>query len=171
MLEVSLGRLHREGSVEIDARVPPDDPMWEGMQPAWAGPVEVHFRVSSAGSGEVIARGRVHGALAQACRRCLEPLEREFDEELTLVFVDEEDIEEGDDVGETHIIRPTDSKLDLSGAVREEVFLAVEPYVVCHPECKGLCPECGTNLNEGSCSCVRKEADPRWDALRKLKEK
>lgn len=171
MLQVSLGKLHREGSVEIDARVPPDDPMWEGMQPAWAKPVEAHFKVSSAGSGEIIARGRVQGALAQACRRCLEPLERTFDEELTLVFVDEEDIEEGDDVGETHIIRPTDSKLDLSGAVREEVFLAVEPYVVCDPECKGLCPDCGTNLNEGSCSCVRDEADPRWDALRKLKEK
>ncbi len=172
MLEVPLGLLQREGSVEVDARVPADHAMWEGLGTAWAGPVDVHFQVSLAGSGEVIARGHVQGVLAQSCRRCLEPLERTFDGDITIVFVDEEESEEDDvDGGATRVIEPSASELDLSGPVREEVFLAIEPYVVCEPECKGLCPGCGTNLNEGTCSCSGEEADPRWDALRKLKEK
>lgn len=172
MLEVPLARLYREGSVVVDARIPPEDPMWVGMDPPWAAPVEASFNISMAGSGEVIARGHVHGVLQQACRRCLEPLERTFDGDLTMVFIDEEDFEEdGDEDGATRIIHASDRELDLSRAVREEVFLAIEPYVVCSPECKGLCPGCGTNLNDGSCTCERNELDPRWEALRKLKEK
>lgn len=172
MLEVSLGLLQREGSVDVEARVPADHAMWEGLGTDWAGPVDVALEVSLAGSGEVIARGHVHGTLAQSCRRCLEPLEQGFDEDITIVFVDEEEAGEDEiEGGETRVIAPSASELDSSGPVREEVFLAIEPYVVCDPECKGLCPGCGTNLNEGTCSCSGEEADPRWDALRKLKEK
>lgn len=172
MLEVSLARLDREGSVAVDALVPPDDPMWAGMAHEWVGPVEVHLRVSAAGSGETVVRGKVRGALRQECRRCLEPLEREYDGELTMVFVDEEEVEAEDaDSGELRIIPARASVLDLSHAVREETLLTIEPYVVCDPECKGLCPGCGTNLNTGSCTCSKDERDPRWDALRKLKEK
>jgi uncharacterized protein len=172
MLEVPLGRLYRDGAFAIDTEVPSDDPMWAGLDPGWAGPVEAHFRLSVAGSGQIVARGRVRGLLAQHCRRCLEPLERTFDEEMTLVFVEEEETETDDgSPGDLHVIRGTDSELDLSGPIREEVFLAIEPYVVCDPECKGICPGCGTNLNEGACACRGEELDPRWDALRKLKEK
>jgi uncharacterized protein len=53
--------------------------------------------------------------------------------------------------------------------VREEVVLAVNPYVVCDPECRGLCPKCGAKLDEGECGCADDEADPRWAALRDLK--
>jgi uncharacterized protein len=172
MLEVPLSRLFREGTVVVDARIPPDDPMWAGMDPPWAAPIEANFKVSVAGSGEVIARGRVQGTLQQSCRRCLEPLETTFDEDLTMVFVDEDELDEDvEDDGSTRIIASSDKELDLSRPVREEVFLAIEPYVVCSPECKGLCPGCGTNLNEGPCTCEGDELDPRWDALRKLKEK
>lgn len=172
MLEVPLGRLQREGTVAIDARIPPDDPMWAGMTPSWATSVHASFQVSLAGSGEVFARGHVHGQLAQECRRCLEPLERMFDEDFTLVFVDEGEIEEEEEErGEAHVLQPTDSEVDLSGAIREEVFLSIEPYVVCDPECQGLCPGCGANLNERACTCSGRELDPRWEPLRKLKEK
>src|SRR6056297_1904906 len=126
MLEVSLSRLFREGTVVVDARIPPDDPMWAGMDPSWAAPVEASFKVSVAGSGEVIARGRVHGTLQQACRRCLDPLERAFDKDFTMVFVDEEEFdEETEEDGSTRLIASSDKELDLSRAVREEVFLAI----------------------------------------------
>jgi uncharacterized protein len=59
--------------------------------------------------------------------------------------------------------------LELGQAVREEVVLAMNPYVVCDPECPGLCPQCGANLKEGPCGCEEDELDPRWDALRELK--
>jgi uncharacterized protein len=59
----------------------------------------------------------------------------------------------------------------MSNAVRGEVILAMNPYAVCDPECKGLCPGCGANLNEGPCDCAVDETDPRWETLRALKDR
>lgn len=164
MLRVDLGRLDREGSVAVDARVASDDELWKDTDLDWAGDVEVRLRASFAGTGEVVARGTVGGTLLQECRRCLEPVETEFDEELTMVFVADAD----DDSG-AYTFEPIGDELDLSDAVREEVILAVNPFVVCKLECRGLCPQCGQNLNEGTCDCTMDEVDPRWAALRKLK--
>jgi uncharacterized protein len=52
--------------------------------------------------------------------------------------------------------------------IREELILAVPEYVLCREECRGLCPRCGKDLNEGPCAC-RPEPDPRWAALEALK--
>ena len=72
--------------------------------------------------------------------------------------------------GDARVLDARAPELDLSGPVREEVVLAVDPYVVCDPECRGLCPRCGANLNIEACGCSFHEPDPRWDALRALKE-
>jgi uncharacterized protein len=170
MLKVDLGRLDREGSVLVEAQVPADAGLWRDSGTEWDGPVDVRLRASYAGSGEVVARGRVKGTLADQCRRCLEPVRRSFDEEVTLVFsadATEEDSGEGD----AYAFDPSRGELDLSEAVRAEVILAVNPYVVCDPECRGLCPRCGANLNEGACACTVEEADPRWATLRALKDR
>ncbi len=97
-------------------------------------------------------------------------MQGEFDENLTLVFVEGEVGEDSGD-GDEYVFDPTRGELDLSNAVREEVILALNPYVVCDPGCRGLCPRCGTNLNERSCGCAEEERDPRWEALRALKDR
>lgn len=56
--------------------------------------------------------------------------------------------------------------LDLAPLLREEAVLAVPMGVLCRPDCAGLCPECGQNLNEGSCNCERDDIDPRLAILR-----
>ena len=169
MLRLDLARLGREGSVSVDARVPAENALWEGVEVTFDGPVAVHLTASYAGSGEVVVRGSLGANLAQECRRCLEPVSGRFDEDVTMVFVpsDEPGVEEDGDV---RLFDAGSGDLDLSEAVREEIVLAIDPYVVCDPECRGLCPKCGTNLNHGTCSCTTEEADPRWDALRALKE-
>jgi uncharacterized protein len=111
----------------------------------------------------------VRGELRQECRRCLQPVRTRFDEDLTLVFVEGDADAEWEDAG-AHAFEPRLGDLDLSEAVREEVLLAMNPYVVCDPACPGLCPMCGANLKEGDCGCTATESDPRWDALRELKE-
>lgn len=169
MLSLDLGRLAREGSVRVEARLAPDAPLWHESGVSWAGPVEVELVASHAGTGEVVVRGGIEGTLAQECRRCLEPVQTEFADEVTMVFVSAGTEGAEDDDG-VHVYDSGDV-LDMSDAVREEVILAVDPYVVCDPECRGLCPHCGVNLNTDSCDCGTVEADPRWDALRALKEK
>jgi uncharacterized protein len=167
MLTVDLGQLDREGSVDVEGRISADDPLWDDTGLEWDGDVEVRLRASFAGTGEVVARGRARGSLLQECRRCLQPVLIPVDAELTLVFIDDP---EEEDIGDVFPLEPQGLELDLSDAVREEIVLAVNPYVVCKPECRGLCPRCGTNLNEKSCDCSEDDADPRWAALRKLKK-
>lgn len=58
--------------------------------------------------------------------------------------------------------------IDLSPIIREEGILAIPIQALCRPDCKGLCPECGQNWNEGSCNCVHETGDPRLSALRAL---
>ena len=65
---------------------------------------------------------------------------------------------------------PSDGhEVDLAEPIREEVILAAPTYVVCHPNCRGLCARCGADLNETTCECAVEEPDPRWDVLRALK--
>lgn len=168
MLSLDLGRLAREGSVQVEAELPEDDALWEGAGVAWAESVDVRLMASLAGTGEVVVRGGVAGVLAQECRRCLEPVSNDFDQEITAVFVASDTPGAEDDEGV--IVYDPGKDIDLGLAVREEVILAVDHYVVCQPECRGLCPSCGTNLNTEPCSCRTEEEDPRWDALRALKE-
>ena len=58
--------------------------------------------------------------------------------------------------------------LDLSDVLRQ-YLLTTEPLKsLCRPDCQGLCPECGTNLNTEKCKCAEFTIDPRWDALAQL---
>lgn len=175
MLEVRLDRIDREGTVLLDETVPAGDSLWAGLDQEWAGPVAVRFSVTVAGSGEIVARGSVRGSMDRTCRRCLDPVQREVHHEITLVYVEaplskDQETNEPADEG-TYLLPPGSISLDLGPALREEVILATNPYVVCSTHCLGLCPECGAELNEASCSCETVERDPRWDALLRLKEK
>jgi uncharacterized protein len=60
-------------------------------------------------------------------------------------------------------------QLDLRDEVRSAILLSSPIKPLCGPDCKGLCPECGANLNESKCSCEARPADPRWKGLEKLR--
>jgi uncharacterized protein len=167
MLRVDLGQLSREGSVVVEARLPAEGGIWEDTDLRWAEDVQIKLRVSLAGTGEVVARGKVQGTLRQECRRCLTEVDTDFAQDLTMVFV--ADGADADGESGAYAFESTGLELELGDAVREEVVLAVNPYVVCDPDCRGLCPKCGANLNEGPCGCTDDETDPRWAALRDLK--
>jgi uncharacterized protein len=63
-----------------------------------------------------------------------------------------------------------DERLDLSGWARDAVALALPDKILCRPDCAGLCPECGKNLNEEPHSHEEEHRDPRWAALETLRE-
>ena len=98
------------------------------------------------------------------CRRCLTDVTEEVNDELHAVFAPAGDDEVDDpDVFE---FDPGGRELDLRPAVRESWLLAVPAFAECREDCKGLCPSCGADLNEGECAC-EPARDSRWDALRK----
>jgi len=164
MLRLDLARLERDGSVRLEAEVPSDDPMWNGSDLSFEGPASVDLRAQEAVSGDIVVRGRVEGTLRFECRRCLDPVLVDVDEELTIVYAPE-NLLAVEDV-ETRPIPDRARDLDLGAAVREELILALDPFVVCDSACRGLCPKCGVNLNQQTCDCVTGEPDSRWDVLR-----
>ncbi|MFH1733516.1 MAG: DUF177 domain-containing protein [bacterium] len=63
------------------------------------------------------------------------------------------------------------TEIDLAQDIRDLLILELPTKVLCDEECKGLCLNCGANLNREACSCQDKPSDPRWDALKKLRNK
>jgi uncharacterized protein len=68
--------------------------------------------------------------------------------------------------GETY--RLDHDALDLQPLVRDALVLDLPHTPLCGPECRGLCPNCGTDRNTSSCDCETHDTDPRWAALRSL---
>ena len=89
------------------------------------------------------------------CSRCLSPVEREID------FDFDEEFDEEDYPGE-------DAVIDLMEIASQMWLTAIPMRVLCRDDCKGLCPVCGKDLNEGDCGCPGDGMDPRLEALRGL---
>jgi uncharacterized protein len=167
MLMLDLPRLEREGSLQFQGEIPADAPLWDGTDLRLTGPLKVAGTARVAGSGEILVDARIEGEIRQECRRCLAEVLTPVELSPMMVF-GEPDAESGED-GEVRPLGLTATELDLREAVREEVILAVDPFVVCDPDCKGLCPQCGIDRNKETCECELEEPDSRWDALRALK--
>ena len=153
-------------AVLVDAALPSEDLVWQEDDPRPVDSVHVTGRVSTAGPERYFFSGHIEGTAAAECRRCLTELRTSVAEDVQFIFVEpgSEDADEPD-------VFPIDSstgELDLRPAVREQWLLSLPRYPVCRDDCKGFCPTCGTNLNEGSCDCAPVSTDPRWDTLRNL---
>lgn len=66
------------------------------------------------------------------------------------------------------ILTVPDMKLDLDELLYSEVIVNLPMKHLCKEDCKGICPKCGKNLNDGKCGCPEKEIDPRLSALAEL---
>jgi uncharacterized protein len=166
MLKVDLGLLRKKRRLAIDLEVPADDPLVEAAGIDLDGPLRVALELQSAGA-DVVARGTLAGAVRMDCRRCLEPVVDPFEEPVTIVLragasaVDAE-------AEEAWPLPEQAREVDLTDPVREHLVLAVPEFTLCRPDCRGLCPSCGIDLNRGSCDCMASETDERWAALKRL---
>ena len=163
MLRVALSDL-RAGAVPTEGEIAAGDPLFAADQVALASPVVVRGRISRAGEGQYYWRGSFSTTIRADCRRCLVPVEVPVAEKFGLVFATDPSATEGEGY---YLVPARAQDLDLREALREELLLALPQFVECRPDCQGLCPTCGANLNEGPCACGR-ASDPRWDALRAL---
>lgn len=165
MLRVDLGGLAR-GPLDVEGSIEPGDPLVADLDVQLTGPVRVDGRVNDAGEGQYYWRGRLRASAEVACRRCLKAVAVAVDTKLDVVFTENQDAEDPSE----YVIPVGSGVLDLRDAVREEFILALPEYVVCREDCRGLCASCGTDLNEGTCSC-KPSVDPRWAVLESLRSK
>jgi uncharacterized protein len=122
---------------------------------------------------DIRLRGRLSAGFELNCARCLEPVAQDVKRDFELLYRPL-----GTDAGRDEL-SVTDAEAEigyyqgegllLEDVLREQVLLALPLKVTCSEDCKGLCPHCGTNLNQEQCSCQALVEDPRWSALKDIR--
>jgi uncharacterized protein len=134
---------------------------------------ELRFQGTARLAGEGMRlQGHVHADIAPACARCLEPIAMGVERDFDLLYQPEALLGESAEVeihaADTELGFFAGAGVDLEEVAREQVLLALPMQPLCRPDCRGLCPRCGANLNAGACACPP-PADDRWSALKSLR--
>jgi len=135
-------------------------------------PATVSGKVRLAGN-EVFVNGHVETRAKIECDRCLRPVETPVNADFSLEYISGSEYESSEVAelteAEMSVSVFDGEALDVDEIVKEQVLLAVPTRMLCREDCKGICPECGTDRNTGDCSCATNDIDPRWAALKNLK--
>ena len=134
-----------------------------------AQPVTGYVRLSHTGRS-ILVRAELQTAVSGVCGRCLRPVVTAIDVQIEEEALPSIDIDTGMPVDmsvEPDALRLTDHhELDLEVPIREAISLAEPIAVLCRPDCRGLCPDCGVDLNDNpSHSHADEDIDPRLAAL------
>jgi uncharacterized protein len=119
--------------------------------------------------------GELSTSLELTCARCLEPVTEKVARSFDLLYrpqgTDAGKEEQSVTTSEAEVSYYHGEGLQLEEVIREQVLLAIPLRAVCREDCKGLCPQCGKNLNQEKCSCTVRIEDPRWSGLKDLRSK
>jgi uncharacterized protein len=134
-------------------------------------PAAVTGKVRRSGN-EIFVNGHVETRAQVECDRCLKTVDLPVSADFALEYIT------GDDYQSSAVAELTEAEMsvavfdgkgiDVDEVVKEQILLAVPTRMLCREDCKGICPECGKDLNTGECQCVKDDIDPRWAALKNL---
>ncbi|MBP3341306.1 MAG: DUF177 domain-containing protein [Peptococcaceae bacterium] len=118
--------------------------------------------------------GKLATAVKGVCSRCLKPVETPVECSFAEQLLYAKDISlfshlAVGEVEEKYFIYDNDT-LDITDIVRESILAELPLKILCVEDCRGLCPKCGKNLNQGQCDCDLHEVDPRLAILATLME-
>lgn len=106
-------------------------------------------------SGSIKVTGRVEATVNTRCARCLKPLELPLS-----VEIDETVGEEGVELEGT--------VLDVDNIVKNNILVELPIRYLCKDDCKGICSQCGADLNITECGCSHEQIDERFAVLKQL---
>ncbi|MGI8713631.1 MAG: YceD family protein [Solirubrobacteraceae bacterium] len=110
-------------------------------------------------------RLRLEAELTGPCMRCLGAASPSFEVDAREISLPRE----GDELESPYVSQSTPVLLDLRGWARDATALALPTQLLCRPDCAGLCPVCGADLNlAGPDHAHQREPDPRWAKLSEL---
>ena len=158
-------------SVEDVWDIPQIDSSFESypcLEP-WRIKGEIFYVGLSEGGDDVIEfSGTVDTRLAMHCDRCLKQIDVPLHVDIRQRFVKGEKRESVEADYDLDYLPIVNDQIDLEDVIRYDVQLNIPVKVLCKEDCRGLCPICGKDLNEGECDCSEEFTDPRWDALKNL---
>ena len=137
------------------------DTEWSGQYP-FISPISVEGSVSAV-AGEALLEAKVSFEFSIPCDRCMEEIRERRTSRFSHVLVPRLENEDND-----RYISVEGDSVDLGELLRMDILLEIPSKFLCREDCKGLCPSCGKNLNDGPCGCNLHQVDPRLEALRKL---
>lgn len=146
-------------SLSLDFQEPPVDgePLVEGFTVDQ--PVGFNGTLTNI-NGILELDGRLKTGYSVKCYRCLEELTGRIDIKVKESFL------QGSAGDDSDSYTYEGSLLDLDKVFKDQIILHLPMKLVCSEVCKGLCPRCGTNLNEEGCQCGDEPVNPRMEALR-----
>lgn len=131
-------------------------------------PVHASFHLTRVRSG-ILLDGKLETTVELTCVRCLKRFNQDISSELHEAYSIpgfEENFEGFDDV---YLIE-NESEINIEPALHSNLVVSIPANPVCNPDCRGICPRCGADLNEIQCNCHEDEIDPRLEVLKKLKD-
>ena len=151
-LDITRGIQSKGIEVPFELEEPWGEDRWGGDTIAYVRPVRLSGKYMITGD-TVVVNGTADTAVESRCARGLAPTVTEVRAEVSEAFVrdkgeEKKSLEEEQYTYQGHV-------LDLTDAVRTSVLLEVPVRVFCREDCRGLCPQCGTNLNFSQCSCQK----------------
>lgn len=165
LLRIGLHGVESEGG-EWSGEIPSTDEFWSTPELDLREQATLAVRLSPTADGGLHVTGTLGLSPRLSCRRCLRELSPKIEIPLDLWF--DPAVPAGEQDGPAYRIETDAAELDLTVPLREAMLLAVPEYPVCSEGCRGLCPRCGVNWNDGPCDCGGEEPDPRWERLRQL---
>ncbi len=125
-------------------------------------PVSVRGNVTNTGDGFLV-QGEISYTYRTNCNRCLESISGSGSVELTEQFALYAPLE----TDESCYLFQGDL-IDLCDCLREQVFLSLPMKYTCKDDCRGLCSQCGQNLNYQDCNCHNDNFNPQFNKLKSL---
>ncbi len=114
----------------------------------------------------IILNGTIKYTFDDECARCLAPFDNIVETKFEAVLVNQ--VDEGDNESDEIILQITDGCVDLEETIKQMIYLSMPMKSLCKNDCKGICPNCGVNLNIEKCKCEDNLTDPRFDKLKDL---
>ncbi len=172
-MKILLTNIPPEG-LELDVSIQFNASDYPGNYEYISEPVAFSGRINRNRSNFLVT-GRIRGIWHVQCARCLEPCTISVRDEFRIVLFKKP-------------MKPADPKIslsrsmldeselltefiDLKSVVKEQMVLHLPIKALCSEDCRGLCPDCGMNLNHGSCDCNRKTLNPQFAKLKLLLDK
>jgi len=130
-------------------------------------PAHADITVRLAGE-EVLVQGEITARISFVCSRCLTPFEYPVSSRFDLVYLPEEIDGFADELADEKMDQMyyTGRQIDLRAVVLEQLNLTFPAKPLCGPGCEGICAVCGEIIRDARCSCLVKETEPRWNAIK-----
>ncbi|MDP4182686.1 MAG: DUF177 domain-containing protein [Bacillota bacterium] len=115
-------------------------------------------------SGVLKLAGNLKVGFTVKCSRCIKDIQNKMELKV------KEDILEDSEKVDNEAYTYNNNYILIDSILKDNIILNLPVKQVCDESCKGLCPKCGTNLNEGTCDCKEENINPQMEVLRKFFE-